>query len=258
MSQPGSPLPPAAETAAPIGGAECPLVSGEQTVSQPAAEEVSIGHHQASSAAHGQAEQATLSAPDLGPQKNAMVKTVRIAAQGWPSGGSFDDAEHLWDHLEDEVSAMYRRCYMYPNVETIHVTIAGLEDMYLPAGMPAAFDIVYRTDTDTVYIAAAEDKPETQQQQQQAAAVGNGGKRDLVVRVDVDPGRQRAELDWMPVLSKEAVESEDAYLDSPEFYHRLVWEMTQATVDETLWKVSPRSAAVMVGDIAIVKGPGGE
>ncbi|KAK2045214.1 hypothetical protein LZ31DRAFT_260161 [Colletotrichum somersetense] len=255
MSQTNSPT---AQTSAPMSGTEPLPVSGDQAVSPPVIEEVSIGHQQASpAAAPGQADQETLSAPDLGVQKNAVVKTVRIAARGWEEGSRFVDAEHFWSQLEDEVSAVYLRCWMYPNLETVHLTVAGLEEAYLPAGAPATFAVVYRTDTDTVYIADVKNLDKQQQkQQQQDAAPGNGGKRDLVVRIDIDPAvvDRHNELDWMPVLCKEAVEREDAYLDSPEFHHRLVWEIAQRIVDESLWKPTPRASPIVVGNLELMTG----
>ncbi|KAK2062933.1 hypothetical protein LY76DRAFT_623552 [Colletotrichum caudatum] len=246
------------QTPAPMSGTESLPVSGGQAVSQPVVEEeVSIGHQQAG--------QETLSAPDLGARENAAVKRVRVVARGWGEGARFADAEHFWSHLEDEVSAVYPRCcWMYPNLETVHLTVAGLEEAYLPAGAPAAFAVVYRTDTDTVYIADVEDRDKKQQHHQQqeqaaaaAAAPGNGGKRDLVVRIDIDPAAadRHSEPDWMPVLCKEAVECEDAYLDSPEFHHRLVWEVAQRIVDEALWKPNPRAPpAAAAGNLELVTG----
>ncbi|KAK1596923.1 uncharacterized protein LY79DRAFT_667072 [Colletotrichum navitas] len=233
------------------------------TQASAAADEVSIGHHnqQASpaTASQGQAEQEEpLSAPDLGVQGNAVVKTVRIAAKGLSAGGGpFADAEHFWAQLEDEVSAIYPRFCMYPNLETVHVTLAGVDEAFLPAGAPNTFAAVYRTDTDTVCIAAVEDRDNPDPAAAAAAAAdNNGGKRDLVVRIDIDPAVVVDDkLDWMPVLPKEAVECEDAYSASPEFHHRLVWEMAQTTVEETLWKSSARRPPVVVGNLKLMTGP---
>ncbi|KAK1971934.1 hypothetical protein LY78DRAFT_676461 [Colletotrichum sublineola] len=272
MSQTDSPVSPT-QSSAPMSVTESLPVQGEQAASQPATEDVSIGHQMTLSPAAAAAAQESLSAPDLGAQKNALVKTVRITTQGWDAGSRFADAEHFWAQLEDEVSAVYLNCYMYPNVKTIHVTILGLEEAYLPAGAPATFAVAYHTGTDTAYIAAVEDrdKPEADQHQQQQqantddAATSNGRKRDLVVRIDINPvfadddddddDDQHKKLDWMPVFAKEAVECEDAYLDSPEFHHRLVWEIVHMTFEETLWKPSARSTPIVVGNLKLMTGP---
>ncbi|KAK2030297.1 hypothetical protein LX32DRAFT_681938 [Colletotrichum zoysiae] len=244
MSQPNSAT---TQTSAAMSGTGSLPVSGGQAVS-PLVIEVSIGHQHAG--------QGPLPAPDLGAQNNAAVKTVRIAARGWDEGGRFVDAERFWSQLDDEVSAVYPRCWMYPNLKTVHLTVAGLEEAYLPAGAPATFAVVYRTDTDTVHIADVEgrDKQLHQHQQQQDAAPGDGGKRDLVVHIDIDPAvvDRHTEPGWAPVLCKEAVECEDAYLDSPEFHHRLVWEIAQRIVDERLWKPTPRVTPIVVGNLALM------
>ncbi|EFQ26807.1 hypothetical protein CGRA01v4_08923 [Colletotrichum graminicola] len=266
MSQTSSPIPTTTQASVTMSGTESPPVSGEQAVSRPA-DEVYIGHyHQqaspAAAVAQGQAEQETLSAPDLGVQRNATVKTVRIAAQGLSAGGRFADAEHFWAQLEDEVSAIYPRCCMYPNLKTVHVTLMGVDEAFLPAAAPATFVVDYRTDTDTVYIAVVEDRDNPNAAAAAAAAAAdnnNGGKRDLVVRIDIDPAAavddRRDKLDWMPVLPKEAVECEDAYSASPEFHHRLVWEMAQTTVEEALWKSSARRPPIVIGNLKLMTGP---
>ncbi|KAK1986712.1 hypothetical protein LZ30DRAFT_581433 [Colletotrichum cereale] len=274
MSQTNSPPSTTMETSTPAGGAASLPVSGEQAVSQPAADtvdlapetdEITIGQRETSPAAEGQTEQKTPSAPDLGAQKNAAIKTVRIVAQARADDRLFADVERFWRRLDDEVSVVYRNCYMYPNIKTVHVTLAGLGENFLPAGVPGTFVVFYYTEADSVYIAAAEDddKPEAAQQHQQQAAAAdaadNGGKRDLVVRIHINPAaasplddEQHKHLDWMPVLTKENIESEDVYPASPEFQHRLVWEMTQLTVDESLWKPAARAAPVVVGNLQLM------
>ncbi|GKT62237.1 hypothetical protein ColTof4_02138 [Colletotrichum tofieldiae] len=226
----------------------------------PTIDEISMGYQTAPPVVDDPAEQEGFCAPELGDQNNAMVKKVRLIDQDWVRSSGFDNAESFWDQLDDEVSELYLKFYMYPNVQTVWVTLLGLCKAFMPEGTPDNFAVRYYTEDDTVYIAEVEED-EFEKKYRYTNAPNCRGPRNLVVRIDISHvagknyDEKHNELEWMPILTKEEIESEDAWLDSPEFYRRVVWEMVQITVEERLWKRRVLPTPTVVGNLRLLSAP---
>ncbi|GKT51225.1 uncharacterized protein ColSpa_11406 [Colletotrichum spaethianum] len=225
----------------------------------PKIDELSMGYQTAPPVLHDQTEQEAFCAPDLGNQYNVMVKKIRVVDEDWVRSSGFIDAENFWDQIDDEVSALYLNCYMYPNLQRARVTLLGLYEAFLPAGMPNNFAIRYYTDDDAVYIAEMEED-ESEKKYRYTDTPNRRRPRNLVVRIDINHDasndrEEHRELEWTAILTKEEIESEDAWLGNPEFHRRLVWEMARMTLEERLWKRRILPTPTIVGNLQLLSTP---
>ncbi|OHW97591.1 hypothetical protein CSPAE12_03644 [Colletotrichum incanum] len=240
------------------GGVREPII--DYIYLNPNIDEISMGYQTVPPVINDQADQKSICAPDLGDQNNAMVKKVRVIDGDWVRSSGFHDAESFWNQLDDEVSVLYLNFYMYPNLQTVWVTLFGLYEAFMPAGMPDNFAVRYFTEDDTVCIAERE-KDEFEKNYRYTNAANRRESRNLFVRIDISHaadnhcGEKHKEVEWMPVPTKNEIESEDAWLDSPEFYRRLVWEMVQTTVEERLWKRRVLPTLTVVGNLRLLSTP---